>query len=169
VIHDQGTEFMGENFQAILRQWGIRNAPIGVRNPQANAICERMHQVVGNILRTILHTNPPPNAVAANALIDYALQTAAYAMKATTHRTLGVSPGALVYHRDMIMDLPFVADLLLLRNKPQQLIDYNLRRENYKRRNFDYQPGQWVLELSTNPGKLGQSTKRTVSYRSSSL
>jgi hypothetical protein len=97
------------------------------------------------------------------------LQTAAYAMKATTHRTLGVSPGALVYHRDMIMDLPFVADLLLLRNKPQQLIDYNLRRENYKRRNFDYQPGQWVLELSTNPGKLGQSTKRTVSYRSSSL
>jgi transposase InsO family protein len=159
VIHDQGTEFMGENFQAILRQWGIRNAPIGVRNPQANAICERMHQVVGNILRTILHTNPPPNAVAANALIDYALQTAAYAMKATTHRTLGVSPGALVYHRDMIMDLPFVADLLLLRNKRQQLIDYNLRRENYKRRNFDYQPGQWVLELTTNPGKLGQSTK----------
>ena len=80
-------------------------------------------------------------------------------MKATAHQTLGVSPGALVFHRDMIMDLPFVADLLVLRNKGQQLIDYNLRRENYRRRNFDYQQGQWVLELTTNPGKLGPSTK----------
>ena len=47
----------------------------------------------------------------------------------------------------------------MLRNKGQQLIDYNLRRENYRRRNFDYQQGQWVLELTTNPGKLGPSTK----------
>ena len=100
VIHDQGTKFMGENFQAILWQLGIRNAPIGVRNPQANAICEGMHQqVLGNIFRTILHSNHPPNADAANALIDYALQTVVHAMKATTHRTLGVSPGALVFHR----------------------------------------------------------------------
>jgi hypothetical protein len=31
----------------------------GVRNPQANALCKRMHQDVGNILCTLLHTNPP--------------------------------------------------------------------------------------------------------------
>jgi hypothetical protein len=37
IIHDQGTEFMGDNFQSLLRRWGIRNAPISVRNPQANA------------------------------------------------------------------------------------------------------------------------------------
>ena len=59
----------------------------------------------------------------------------------------------------MIMDLPFVADLLLLRNKRQELIDYNLQRENYKRINFDYQPGQWILELVSNPTSMGIRTK----------
>ena len=159
LIHDQGTEFMGEDFQALLRQWGIRDTLIGVRNPQANAVCERMHQVVGNILRTILHTNPPQDETNANAMVDYALQLAIYAMRTTVHRTLGIAPGSLVFHRDMIMDLPFVADLLLLRNKRQELIDYNLRRENYKRRTFDYQPGQWILELIPNPTKTGLRTK----------
>ena len=127
VIHDQGMEFMGENFQALLRRWGIRNAPISVRNPQANAVlCERMHQTVGNILRT------------------------------TVRCTAGASSGTIFFHRDTFFDLPFVVDLLLLRNKRQALIDYNLRRENAKRRNFDYEPGMEVLELTPNPNKLGK-------------
>jgi hypothetical protein len=63
---------MGEGFQALLRQWGIRNAPIGVRNPLANAVCERrMHQVVGNVLRTIIHTKPPQNTEQANGMVDF--------------------------------------------------------------------------------------------------
>ncbi len=140
---------MGEDFQALLQQWGIRDTLIGVRNPQANAVCERMHQVVGSILRPTFHSsNPPQSKANANALVDYALQLAIYAMQTTVHRTLGIAPGSLVFHHDMIMDLPFVADdLLLQRKKRQELIDYNLRRENYKRRTFDYQPGQWILEL----------------------
>lgn len=140
---------MGEDFQALLQQRGIRDTLIGVRNPQANAVCERMHQVVGSILRTTLHSsNPPQSEANANALVDYALQLAIYAMQTTVHRTFGIAPGSLVFHRDMIMDLPFVADdLLLQQKKRQELIDYNLRRENYKRRTFDYQPGQWILEL----------------------
>ncbi len=28
------------------------------KNPQSNAICERMHQTVTNVLRTLVHTNP---------------------------------------------------------------------------------------------------------------
>lgn len=84
-IHDQGTEFMGEDFQALLRQWGIRDTLIEVQNPQANAVCEQMHQVVGNILRTTLHTNPPQDVANANAMVDYALQLAIYAMRTTVH------------------------------------------------------------------------------------
>ena len=141
VIHDQGTEFMGDNFQTLLRRWGIRNAPISVRNPQANAVCERMHQTVGNILRTLLRTNPPQDVRNAEHVIDYALQMAVYTLRTTVRRTAGASSGAIVFHRDMFIDLPFVADLLLLRDKRQALIDYNLRRENAKRRNFDYERG----------------------------
>jgi hypothetical protein len=59
-------------------------------------------------------------------------------MRTTVHQTLGIAPGSLVFHHDMIMDFPFVDDQLLLRNKRQGLINYNLQQENYKRRNFDY-------------------------------
>ena len=95
--------------------------------------------------------------------MDYALATAQHALRATVHRTLGVSPGAIVFHRDMMIDVPYVANFLLLRDKRQALIDYNLRRENNRRRNFDYQVGEYVLELKKDPTKLGIRT--TGPYR----
>lgn len=59
----------------------------------------------------------------------------------------------------MLMDVPYVADMIMLREQRQALIDYNLRRENYRRRNFDYRVGDYVLELVPNPTKLGFRTK----------
>ena len=42
----------------MLDDYGIKRKPISVRNPQANAICERVHQVIGNIIRTFeIQTN----------------------------------------------------------------------------------------------------------------
>jgi len=56
-IHDQGGEFIGQDFQLKLQQWGIHDASATSKNPTANAICERMHQTVGNILRTRFNNN----------------------------------------------------------------------------------------------------------------
>ena len=36
----------------IKEDYSIKGMPITVRNPQANAIVERIHQVIGNIIRT---------------------------------------------------------------------------------------------------------------------
>ena len=36
----------------IKNDYGIKRKPITVRNPQANAIVERVHQVLGNMVRT---------------------------------------------------------------------------------------------------------------------
>jgi hypothetical protein len=127
VVHHQGPEYQGQAFSALLDRHGIKDVPISVRNPQANAICERMHQVVGNLLRTLLHVNPPQNFATAAATLDYALSLASHSLRAANHRTLGISPGALVFHRDMLMDVPYVANLLLLRQKRQALIEYNLK------------------------------------------
>ena len=54
------------------------------------------------------------------------------------HNTLGVLPGSMDFNRDMILDIPIIAELMLLRQKRQQLIEYNLRRENNQQQNFDY-------------------------------
>jgi hypothetical protein len=155
-IHDQGPEFMGADFQRILLLNGIKDVATTIKNPQANAVCERMHQTVTNILRPLLHAHFPTTAQTANDIIDTALATASYASRASLHRTLHISPGALVFHRDMLLNIPLLADLALIRNHRQILIDENLRQQNLKRRNFDYQVGQQVLILNSKlqPGKL---------------
>ena len=58
-IHDNGGEFNGHEFQELLELCQIKDVPTTSKNPQANAICERMHQTVGNILRTLLYSNLP--------------------------------------------------------------------------------------------------------------
>src|SRR5687768_17805497 len=53
VTYDRGSEFIEQDFQKmIVRDYGIKKKPITVRNPQANAIVERIHQVIANMIRT---------------------------------------------------------------------------------------------------------------------
>ena len=53
-IHDPGGEFTGPKFQTLLQNCHIRNVCTTAKNPQSNAVCERMHQTVGNVLRRLL-------------------------------------------------------------------------------------------------------------------
>lgn len=154
-VHDNGSEFIGFDFQIILETNGIQDVPTTARNPQSNAICERMHQTVGNLLRALCHTNPPQNVVDANELVDSALATAMHAMRSTVHRSLEVAPGALVFHRDMFLDIPLHADLLAIQARRQNIVNENLRRSNLRRRTFDYQVGQQVMIVHHNPATLG--------------
>ena len=47
--------------------------------------------------------------------MDTCFTTAAYASKVAIHHTLNMSPGALVFQRDMILNVPLITDLLQLR------------------------------------------------------
>ena len=154
IIFDQGSEFLGAGFQRILDRHHIRKNPTTVKNPQANAICERLHQTVTNTLRPLLHMHPPQNIDEANLLIDTALQTAAYSARTAIHTTLKISPGALAFHRDMLLNIPVIADLQLLRENRQALIDTQLMRANRSRISHDYQPNDQVLVLTYKPDKL---------------
>jgi hypothetical protein len=50
------------------------------KNPQSNAICERMHQTVNNVLRTLVHTIPPTSMTQARDVINDAPATAMQTM-----------------------------------------------------------------------------------------
>ena len=53
VTYDRGNEFIGQEFQQMLTQdYGIKKKPITVRNPQANAIVEKIHEIIANISQT---------------------------------------------------------------------------------------------------------------------
>ena len=153
VIMDPGSEFKGA-FREMLARTGIHPRVTSVKNPQANAVCERLHQTVADILRPLTHFNPPLHVADSRVLIDSALATTAYAARTAIHTTLKTSPGALVFNRDMLLDIPLIADLQLLKEQRQKVIDYNLERANRKRVSIDYDVGDQVLRLVYQPHKL---------------
>ena len=68
-----GGEFTGIEFQKLLEKCHIKDACTSAKNTQSNAICERMYQTVGNVLRTLLHGEPPQNIANAKDYVDEAL------------------------------------------------------------------------------------------------
>jgi hypothetical protein len=58
-IHDPGGEFTEVEFQTLLQNCLIRDVCTTAKNPQSNIVCKRMHQTVGNILKTLFHGEPP--------------------------------------------------------------------------------------------------------------
>jgi hypothetical protein len=158
-IHDNGGEFTGFEFQELLETFGIKDVPTTSRNPTANAICERMHQTVGNILRTTIYTSPPHNVTEARGLVDRALATAMHAMWSSVATTLGSAPGALVFGRDMFLNIPQMADWHQIARNREQLVNESLHRQNLSRRKYDYVVGQQILKKVHDPTKLGERTE----------
>ena len=136
----------------------IKDVQSTAKNPHSNLICERMHQTVGNILRTYLYSNHPQNMTQAKDIIDQALATAMHAMRTTIATTLGSTPGALSFSRDMLLNIQLIADWQAIAARREQHINDNLRRANQKRRQYDYTAGQKILKKVHNPTKLGVRT-----------
>ena len=109
------------------------------KNPQSNAVCERMHQTVGNVLSTLLHVNPPQNVVNEEQYVDKALSIVMHTIRAEVQSTLGSSSsGNLVFNRDMFLNIPLIANWHAITQRREHLIHENLMRENQKRKGFDY-------------------------------
>jgi hypothetical protein len=58
----------------------------------------------------------------------------------------------------MFLNIPLVADWNALTTKREHLINANLRRQNAKRRRYDYRTDQQVLKQVHKPTKLGDHT-----------
>ena len=153
-IYDQGNEFLGEGFQAELARHGIDGVALTVKNPQSNAICERLHQTIEQALRPLIHLQAPAHDAEAIDILESAVATAQYSARAAVHGALKISPGALVFQRDMIMNIPIIADFLSIQKHRQAIVDERLLKANRSRIFHDYQPGDQVLKLTYKPDKL---------------
>jgi hypothetical protein len=110
-------------FQNMLEQYDIPRRPTTVKNPQANAICTRMHQEVGNSLCELRQWTPPNHLDDAHLLVDTVLANAMYTTRATFHSGLMTTPGALSFGPDMVMNIPLITDLTLIRANRQRFLD----------------------------------------------
>ena len=143
VTFDRGSEFIGKDFQHMIKQdYGAKAKPITVRNPQANAIVKRIHQVIGNIIRTFelednyLDEEDPWKGI---------LSATTFAVRSTYHTTLQKTPGQLVFHRDMIFNIQHKANWDIIKQRKQLLINKNNVQENKKRIPHTYEVGDQVL------------------------
>jgi len=161
-IYDAGSEFIASQFQTLLRKWYIVPVPITVKNPRANAIVERMHAVLGNMLRCQLVTRSPND----DPVTDMTT-AAAYAIRSTVHGVNKFSPGQLIYRRDMIQRLTIEANMELVRQRREAAIHVNNARENKRRISHAYKSGDKVLILpnSLDPKlALNQGPYKVISY-----
>jgi hypothetical protein len=95
----------------------------------------------------------------ARDIIDDALATAMHAMQTTVATTLGSTPGALAFARDMFLTVLLIADWQAISRTREHHVNENLLRANRKQRQYDYAPGQQVLKKVHNPTKLGVRTE----------
>jgi hypothetical protein len=92
-VYDNGSEFKLD-FEYLCDSYGIKHKPTTIKNPQVNAILERMHQVLGQMLCTteiFMTDSVTPDDV------DVFLDNAAWAIRSTYHTILKVSPGAAIF------------------------------------------------------------------------
>jgi hypothetical protein len=118
-----------------------------------------MHQTIKNVLRTLVHTNPPRNMTQARDIIDDALATAMHAMQTTIATTLGSMPGALAFAWDMFLNVLLIADWQAIVRTHEHHVNENLWHANRKQRQYDYATGRQVLEKMHDPTKLGVRTE----------
>ncbi len=57
--------------------------------------------------------------------IDTFIDNAAWAIRSTYHTVLKASPGAAIFGRDMLFDVPFIADWKLIGENRHRRTDHN--------------------------------------------
>ena len=92
----------------IENDYDVKVKPITTRNPQANAIVERVHQTIGNIIRTFeLYDN---DGIDDDDPWSGILAAVMAAMRSTYSTTTQATPMQLVFGCDAIINSKFIAD-----------------------------------------------------------
>ncbi len=91
------------NFEYLCDSYGIKHKPATIKNPQANAILECVHQVLGQMLRTA-EIGTADSVTPYD--VDVFLDNAAWAIRSTYHIVLKASPGAQYLDRICFLTYP---------------------------------------------------------------
>ena len=103
VIFDNGSEFK-RNFIEFIKYFASKPACTAIKNSQANAILERIHEVVSSMLNTKDSANTMSDTV---ALWIQILAYIAHAVRCSYHRILQTKPVKLVFGCNIILDICF--------------------------------------------------------------
>ena len=108
ITFDGGSEFKADFNKIVREEFNLVTKPASVRNPQGNSILERIHQVMGNMIKTFqvynrddMDENDPWSGI---------LGAVMFALRSTIYNTLEATPMQLVFGRDTILLICHRAD-----------------------------------------------------------
>ena len=104
IVFDRVTKFMAEFAKMCHNDYGLKRKPLTTRKPQSDAIIKRVHETIGNIIRTFgvsyIFKNDPWSGI---------LFATMFVVRATYHNTLQAYPMQVVFGRDVILNINHVA------------------------------------------------------------
>ena len=139
-MFDNGSEFK-RDFTPLLKDFDIKPVLTSVKDPQANALVERLHQVILNILVT---------KDIGKQIFDYiypwgkTLASVSWGIRSSYHCTIMTTPVQSVIGRDTLFNLASVVDWRVATAVKQRQVDINNVRENAKQVVHDYAIGDQV-------------------------
>jgi hypothetical protein len=105
-------------------------------NPQTNAIIERVHKVVNDMLRSFYlenENNHESLEEKEDTPFNYFLQSTTWTIRSTYHTTLQAILCQLVFGRDMIHNIAFSANWDLIQKRKRDIINKSNQKENKSR------------------------------------
>ena len=139
---DKGSEFAREVKDVLKEDYGIEYKIITSRNPQANAMIERLHKTFHNMLRSAQIKSKKD--LDETFGWDGILASIRRAANSTVHTTSRATPTQLVFGRDAMLNVSFEADWQFIKERKQKLILQNNKRENATRVPHEYKVGDIV-------------------------
>ena len=86
--------------------YGTERKSITVRNPQANAVLERIYATIGNIIRTFEFSDIEQEKQAFEGILGAAM----YSVRSIVHTTTNHTPMQLVFGRDAIFNIKHIVN-----------------------------------------------------------
>ena len=155
ITMDRGTEFAAEVSELLKSEYGIMKKIITTRNPQSNAIVERCHKTLHNMIRSAQIKDK--TGLDQHFGFKGVLAACRKAMNSTVHTTSRATPTQLVFGRDAMLNATFQADWEFIKERKQRLILQNNTRENAKRIPHDYKVGDIVVVKAGKTRKHGSN------------
>ena len=123
---------MAEFATMIKEDYNVKRKLITTRNPASNAIIERVHQTIGNMICSF---QVQDIEVTDEFSWTGILQAVSFAIRSTVHTTLQATPMQLVFGRDAILPVRHVADWKYIHSRKQASINKNNLKEKPKTEN----------------------------------
>jgi hypothetical protein len=140
---DRGGEFKAEVQAALKDEYGITVKRITTRNPQSNSIIERIHQVIGDMIR--VQNIQDKNDLDKDFGWTGVLSAVRQAVCSLVHTTTRATPTQLVFSWDALLNVSFQANWDYIKKQKQHHILQNNKRENAKRIAHTYNVGDQVM------------------------